>query len=128
MRCYYNIYMDKLPCLELFLPYLWLFWLTTEAYRKLFNEFMYVCAQSFSRVWFFVTPWTVPHQVSLPMDFPGKDTKVGFISCFRGSSQPWDQTRGSCVSCVGRRLFTTEPVYSAKLTKNKNLDRLVITK
>ena len=30
-----------------------------------------------SRVQFFVTPWTVSHQVSLFMDFPGKITGVG---------------------------------------------------
>ena len=37
----HDIYMDKLPCLELFPPFLWLFWHTVGAYRKLLNEFMY---------------------------------------------------------------------------------------
>ena len=31
------------------------------------------------------------------------------ISSSSGSSRPWDQTRISCSSCIGGRLFTTEP-------------------
>ena len=31
------------------------------------------------------------------------------VSFFRGSSQPWDQTHISCVSCIAGRLFTAEP-------------------
>ena len=36
-----------------------------------------VCAQSFSRVWLFVTPWTVAHQAPLSMGSPGKNTGSG---------------------------------------------------
>ena len=31
---------------------------------------MYMCARMLSCVWLFVTPWTVVHQVPLPMEFP----------------------------------------------------------
>ena len=47
---------------------------------------MSVCAQSFSHVWLFASPRTVPHQAPLPMDFPGKNIGVVAISYFRGSS------------------------------------------
>ena len=30
-----------------------------------------------SRVWHFLTPWTVAHQVPLSLEFPGKNTGVG---------------------------------------------------
>ena len=40
---------------------------------------MHACvhAQVLSHVWFFETPWTVPHQVLCPWDFPGKNAGVG---------------------------------------------------
>ena len=40
----------------------------------------YVCVyvyQSFSHVWFFATPWTVPARLLRPWGFPGKNTGVG---------------------------------------------------
>ena len=36
--------------------------------------------------------------------------EVGAISFSRGSSQPRDQTRVSCVSCIACRFFTAEPL------------------
>ena len=39
-----------------------------------------VCAHVLSHVLLFATPWTVAHQVPLPVDFPGKNTGAG--SCF----------------------------------------------
>ena len=47
-----------------------------------------VCAQLLCRVQLFATPWTVALQAP--------------ISYSRGSSQPRDWTRDSCVSCTGR--------------------------
>ena len=37
-----------------------------------------VCAQSLSRVWLFVTPWTVAHQASLSMGFSRLQYWSGF--------------------------------------------------
>ena len=59
----------------------------------------------FSRVWLFVTPWTVPgssvHGIYQVIILEGVD-----ISFSRGSSQRRDGTR---VSCIGRWFFITEP-------------------
>ena len=44
-----------------------------------------------------------------PWDSPGKNTGVGCISSSRGSSQPRDQIRISCISCFADRFLTTEP-------------------
>ena len=40
---------------------------------------------------------------------PGKNTGVA-ISSSRGSSQPRDWTRISCISCIAGRFFTAEPL------------------
>ena len=40
-----------------------------EVYVFVFNLFDYVCAQSFSRVWLFATPWAVSHQSLPSMEF-----------------------------------------------------------
>ena len=40
--------------------------------------------QSLSRVWLFVTPWTVAHQAPLSMDSPGKNTGVGCHALLQG--------------------------------------------
>ena len=39
-------------------------------------------------------------------NFPGKNTGVGCHSLLRGSSKPRDQTRTSCVSCIGRMILS----------------------
>jgi len=58
-----------------------------------------------SRVWLFVTPWTVPgssvHGIYQVVILEGVA-----ISFSRGSSQPRDGIR---VSCIGRWFFITEP-------------------
>ena len=54
---------------------------------------MAAAEQSLSRVWLFVTPWTVACQAPLSMGFPRQDTGVVVISFSRGSSQPKDRTR-----------------------------------
>ena len=56
-----------------------------------------------SRVWLFVTPWTVAHQASLSMGF--LQTRIlqwVAIPFTRGSSWARDQTH---ISCIGRRDF-----------------------
>ena len=57
----------------------------------------------FSRVPFFVTPWTVAHQTPLSMGFPGKNIEWVAIPFSRGSSWPRDWAQ---VSCIAGRFFT----------------------
>ena len=66
-----------------------------------------VKVKSLSRVQLFATPWMVAYRLSGPWDFPGKNTGVGCHSCFRGSSQPRDQT---WVFCTADRCFTVSVV------------------
>jgi hypothetical protein len=73
---------------------------------------MNVCAQSFSHVWPFASPWTVPHQAPLPMDFPGKNTGVVAISYFRGSSDA--EVKPASPTLTGRFL-TTAPTGKPSL-------------
>ena len=62
------------------------------------------CTQLLSHVWLFATPWTAACKAPLPMGFPRQE--LAAISFSRGSSQPRDQTR---VSCLAGGFFTTEP-------------------
>ena len=58
----------------------------------------------------FATPWTVAHQIPLPMGFPKQEYWTGLpVSFSRGSSWPRDQTDISCIEGV---FFTTEPLGS----------------
>ena len=43
-------------------------------------------------------PWTVAHQASLFMNFPGRIVEWVTVSFSRGSSQPQDQTHVSCIA------------------------------
>ena len=43
-----------------------------------------VCDHLMSRVWLFVTPWTVSHQALCPWNSPGKNTGVDCHSLFQG--------------------------------------------
>ena len=61
----------------------------------------YVRAQSLSLVRFFVTPWATVHGVS-----QARILEWVAMSCSRGSSQPRDWTRVSCVSCIAGKFFT----------------------
>ena len=56
----------------------------------------------FSRVWLFVTLWTVVHQAPLSMGFPSENPGMGFMPSSRRSSWPRNQTHSSYVSCIGR--------------------------
>ena len=64
-------------------------------------------AQSLSRVWLFLTPWTIAHQAPLFIWFSRQDHWTG-LPCPSPmeSSRPRDWT---CSSCIGSRFFTTEP-------------------
>ena len=55
-----------------------------------------------SRVWLYVTLWTVGHQAPLSMGFPGKNAEVGSHSLSRESSQLRDWIQASHI--VGRFL------------------------
>ena len=69
----------------------------------------------FSRVWFYVTLWTVACQAPLSMGFSKQaSTKVGCHALPpRGSSPPRDSTQ---VSCIAGRFFTTGPPGKPLLT------------
>ena len=69
-----------------------------------------VCAKSLSHVRLFGTLWTVACQSLLSMGFSRQNTGVGchFLlgkMAFPLSSQPRDQTQGSYVCCLGRRIL-----------------------
>ena len=51
-------------------------------------------------IWLFATPWTVPARLLCTLNHPGKNTGVGSLSLFRGSSWP----RPWMLHC--RRIFT----------------------
>ena len=60
--------------------------------------FRWVCAQSLSRVQLFAVPWTVARQAPLPMGFfQARILEWVTIPFFKGSSQPRDQARISCL-------------------------------
>ena len=71
---------------------------------------VYVCAhaQMLSHVQFFATHWTVAHQAPLAMNFPSKNTGVGYHFLLWGSSWPRDWTCISCFSCIGSGFFTAK--------------------
>ena len=62
-----------------------------------------------SRVWLFVTPWTVALQAPLSKKFPGNKMEWVAISYCGASSWPRDQTHVSCVFCIGKWILISEP-------------------
>ena len=63
-----------------------------------------MCAHVLSHV--YVTPWTIACQAPLSMGIlQAYILEWVAISFSRGSSQPRDPTRLSCVSCIGRRVL-----------------------
>ena len=58
--------------------------------------------------WFFVTPWTVAHQVPLSMGFSRQEYWMCCHSFSRGSSWPRDRT---WVSCIASRFLPYEPPW-----------------
>ena len=66
-----------------------------------------VCARLLSRVWLFVTPWTVAHQVPLVHGiFQARLLEWVAISYSRASARPRDRTRVSRFSWIAGRFFT----------------------
>ena len=60
--------------------------------------------QSLSRVWLFVTPWTIAHQAPLSVEILQARIKWVAMSSSRGSSQPRDWIQ---VSCIAGGFFTS---------------------
>ena len=56
----------------------------------------------FSRVWLFVTPWTVTHQAPLSMGIFRQGYQSGLLCPPPGDLPPRDWT---CVSCIAGRIF-----------------------
>ena len=70
------------------------------------------CAESLSRVWLFVTPWTVAHQPPLSMGIlQARILEWVAISSSRGSSQPRDWTQ---VSHIAGGFFTIWATWEAQ--------------
>ena len=64
-----------------------------------------VCCAVLSCVWLFETPWTVAHQAPLPMGIlQARILEWVAMPSSRGSSQPRNWTR---VSCIAGRFFTS---------------------
>ena len=70
-----------------------------------------MCAQSLSRVWLFVTPWTGAYQAPLSMEFSRQEYWSGLpFPSPRESSWPRDQIQ---VSCIAGRHFTIWATWEA---------------
>ena len=59
----------------------------------------------FSRVWLFVTTWTVAWQAPPSMEFPRQEYWSRLPFLLQGSSRPRDWTHVSCISCIGRQIL-----------------------
>ena len=102
-----------------------LWWLGLGAYPPLLcnnSVSQYWCLSvrvpSFSRVWLFVTPWTVAHQAPLSMGISqARILEWVAISFSRESSRPRDGTYVSCVSCIGRWVLYHCTTWEARLKK-----------
>ena len=71
-------------------------------------NFSHTCSAPWlTRVWLFVSPWTVysPSVSSVYGIFHIGILEWVAISYSRGSSRPGDRTCVSCISCIGRRIF-----------------------
>ena len=66
----------------------------------------------FSRVWLFVTPWTVsPPGSSVREILQARRLEWFAMRSSRGSFWPRDQTHVSCSSCMAGGFFTFEPLW-----------------
>ena len=82
------------------------------------------CVWWLSRVWLFVTPWTVPHQAPLSLEFSRQEHQSGvsFPSWRReGFSQPRDWTWVSWIAGQFFTIWTTKevPIKHDMATKKK---------
>ena len=85
------------------------------------NQLMFfVCVLLLSRVWLFVTPWTVAHQAPLSMGiFQAGMLAWVVISYSKGFSQRRDRICISCIFWIGRHIFfTTAPPWRLTLCIN----------
>ena len=77
-------------------------------FPRVFKNYVYtlcVYAQLLSYVCFFATWQTVAHQALCPWNFLGKNTGMACHFLLQGIFQPEDQTRVSCISCIGRQIL-----------------------
>ena len=85
------------------------FWFSTF-YNYCFNTVVHVSV--LSRVWLFVTVWTIPVRFLCPWTSPRILEGVA-ISSSRGSSRPRDWTLISFVSCIGRQILCQWATWEA---------------
>ena len=82
------------------------------------------CRQSFSRVWFFVTPWTVAHQALSMVILQTRIREWVAIPSFRASSQPRIEMGSPALQTdslpaeLREALFTTSATYMWTLKKH----------
>ena len=69
------------------------------------------------RVQLFMTHWTIAHQAPLSMEFPGKNTGVGFHAFLQGSSLPGIEPRSLTSPALAGRFFTTSSVQFSSVTQ-----------
>ena len=82
--------------------------LTHDSVLLSIQQYVQACMLShFSRVWLFMTPWTVACQAPLSMGFSGQEYWSEWVAMtsFRGSSWPRDWTWVSYVSCIGKQVL-----------------------
>ena len=79
-------------------------------------HYTFMCSTCvFIFVWLFVTPWTVACQASLSMEFfrQAYCTGLPFPSLEDLLYRHKSQTRGSCVSCIGRQILCCSATWKA---------------
>ena len=71
----------------------------------------HVCMLShFSRVWLFVTLWTVAARLLCPWDSPGKNSGRGYHALLQETVSTQGSNSSLCRSCIAGRFFPTEPL------------------
>ena len=75
------------------------------------------CTHVLSCVWLFMTPSTVAHQAPLPMELSRQEYWSGLLFPSPGDlPDPGIELHISCISCIGRQLFTTSALLLPFLT------------
>ena len=81
------------------------------------EEIEYLSTQSQSHVQLFVTPWTVAHQASLSMEFPGQEYWSGLPCPPPGGLPDPGIEPGSLMSCaLTGEIFTASANWEAPIT------------
>ena len=84
-------------------------WLEQTTQWSIISRCTCVCAQSLNNVRLFETPWAVSYQTPLSMGIlQQRILEWVAMHTSRGFSQPKDQSRVSCISCIAGRFFTAE--------------------